>query len=447
MLTSEHFRHQGMKYENTSEEAVRGLPFKKKHLMTMKRASPKLVNSYSPSPPPVDRSSTPTDDLSLHHSHHIVCNENFIPSPDDAIHLSIHCSKVKQDNNLVTNPALTSVDSNSNSNSSSTTEVISSHQHNGGPRGENEMVDDETHEEESIIINPTPSPDNDVHRSSNGTSSSSTTTTTSSEAQEQQQQQQEEDKHSFEKVKKEEESTTSREEESVEETPKSDEKSSQLTPSESKVKRARTQKRLVKTEKKSSSTTSRRRTIVESQESEEEEGDDEEENVEGSDSDDESEEEEDDSKIYCICKQTYNPDLWMIACDECNEWYHGKCVHVTNQDSKRIEYYVCPPCRKKTGKSIVFKTDKRKKQNRVKQASNKDHDNSSPRSRTSGVKRKRDADDEVENSISKRRRRFNRPNSTQVAHIIPSPDKPLDSTATVAGQQDNGGLNRTTNLR
>jgi hypothetical protein len=81
---------------------------------------------------------------------------------------------------------------------------------------------------------------------------------------------------------------------------------------------------------------------------------------EGDDDEDKEEEEEEDGKIYCICKQPYK-GRWMIACDLCNEWYHGRCVSVTSQDAKRILQYICPPCREKTGKETVFKVDRRRK--------------------------------------------------------------------------------------
>ncbi len=43
---------------------------------------------------------------------------------------------------------------------------------------------------------------------------------------------------------------------------------------------------------------------------------------------DEEEEEEDSNRLYCICKQPYDGEVFMICCDLCNEWYHGECVLV-----------------------------------------------------------------------------------------------------------------------
>ncbi|KAK9453252.1 hypothetical protein V1511DRAFT_505152 [Dipodascopsis uninucleata] len=50
--------------------------------------------------------------------------------------------------------------------------------------------------------------------------------------------------------------------------------------------------------------------------------------------------------LYCICRK---PDSgqWMIGCDYCEEWYHGKCVKIDECDSELIEQYCCPRCQSK----------------------------------------------------------------------------------------------------
>ena len=52
-------------------------------------------------------------------------------------------------------------------------------------------------------------------------------------------------------------------------------------------------------------------------------------------------------ELYCICRE---PDSgkWMIACDGgCEDWYHGECVKVAEQDGELIDKYYCtaPPHR------------------------------------------------------------------------------------------------------
>ena len=35
---------------------------------------------------------------------------------------------------------------------------------------------------------------------------------------------------------------------------------------------------------------------------------------------------ENETSLYCVCQQPYNVDTSMIECDSCHEWYHVKCV-------------------------------------------------------------------------------------------------------------------------
>ncbi|XP_076253902.1 protein partner of snf isoform X1 [Rhynchophorus ferrugineus] len=55
------------------------------------------------------------------------------------------------------------------------------------------------------------------------------------------------------------------------------------------------------------------------------------------DSSDENEESEDDpNKLWCICNQPHN-NRFMICCDTCEEWYHGKCVNITKAMGQQME--------------------------------------------------------------------------------------------------------------
>lgn len=38
---------------------------------------------------------------------------------------------------------------------------------------------------------------------------------------------------------------------------------------------------------------------------------------------------ENEHELYCVCQQPYNVDTAMIECDLCNEWYHLKCMGLT----------------------------------------------------------------------------------------------------------------------
>ena len=44
------------------------------------------------------------------------------------------------------------------------------------------------------------------------------------------------------------------------------------------------------------------------------------------------------SLSYCICRR--GKEGFMIQCSDCNEWFHGECVRVTEQDADQIEDYI-----------------------------------------------------------------------------------------------------------
>ena len=45
---------------------------------------------------------------------------------------------------------------------------------------------------------------------------------------------------------------------------------------------------------------------------------------------------------YCICRRPY--EGFMIGCDECDEWYHGSCIGMSQAQGEKIEKYVCVRC-------------------------------------------------------------------------------------------------------
>ena len=51
-----------------------------------------------------------------------------------------------------------------------------------------------------------------------------------------------------------------------------------------------------------------------------------------------------DSKIYCSCRRPWS-NQFMIQCDFCLEWYHGKCVNVTPTDALSIDKFRRSACR------------------------------------------------------------------------------------------------------
>ena len=50
---------------------------------------------------------------------------------------------------------------------------------------------------------------------------------------------------------------------------------------------------------------------------------------------------DDEGGVFCICR---GPDdhTWMIACDgPCEDWFHGRCINMTEKESQLIEKYYC----------------------------------------------------------------------------------------------------------
>ena len=47
-------------------------------------------------------------------------------------------------------------------------------------------------------------------------------------------------------------------------------------------------------------------------------------------------------KGYCICRRAYSG--FMIGCDECEEWYHGSCVGISESRADRFDKYACIRC-------------------------------------------------------------------------------------------------------
>ncbi len=43
---------------------------------------------------------------------------------------------------------------------------------------------------------------------------------------------------------------------------------------------------------------------------------------------------------YCLCRGP--SDGWMIGCEDCDDWFHGRCVGL--QESDEVDNYICPRC-------------------------------------------------------------------------------------------------------
>ena len=45
-----------------------------------------------------------------------------------------------------------------------------------------------------------------------------------------------------------------------------------------------------------------------------------------------------------MCQQPYNVDTAMISCDVCEDWYHLRCMGMTQAAAKSMKKYTCPVC-------------------------------------------------------------------------------------------------------
>jgi len=73
--------------------------------------------------------------------------------------------------------------------------------------------------------------------------------------------------------------------------------------------------------------------------------------------------------LYCICRSS-DVDRFMIGCDHCEEWYHGDCIGVTQNDAKSIRSYYCDACRARNPSLEIKYKSKAKK--RVSESSDND---------------------------------------------------------------------------
>lgn len=70
----------------------------------------------------------------------------------------------------------------------------------------------------------------------------------------------------------------------------------------------------------------------------------------------EEEEEEEDDALYCICRRRQDDiEGGMIACDRCDQWYHYRCMEITEDDAELVDRFVCPPCHEFTPERTTYK--------------------------------------------------------------------------------------------
>ncbi|KAJ1030090.1 hypothetical protein NDA16_001003 [Ustilago loliicola] len=70
-----------------------------------------------------------------------------------------------------------------------------------------------------------------------------------------------------------------------------------------------------------------------------------------------ADEEEEDENEYCLCRGK-DDGTFMISCERCNEWYHTKCIGISQKAAKKLEEYICEACLKQEPKTKTSTTSK-----------------------------------------------------------------------------------------
>ncbi|KAI0731322.1 hypothetical protein C8Q76DRAFT_691152 [Earliella scabrosa] len=58
------------------------------------------------------------------------------------------------------------------------------------------------------------------------------------------------------------------------------------------------------------------------------------------------------SKAYCVCRKPDDGSP-MIHCSTCKDWFHFRCVGLTELEAGEIQSYACPSCHQKAGARTV----------------------------------------------------------------------------------------------
>jgi TATA-binding protein-associated factor Taf7 len=74
----------------------------------------------------------------------------------------------------------------------------------------------------------------------------------------------------------------------------------------------------------------------------------------------------DPNALFCVCRTKYDNDRFYLGCENCNDWFHGRCVGVTEGQAEAIDAFICPPCEKKTGKITTYLDPKQDRASRRK---------------------------------------------------------------------------------
>lgn len=96
---------------------------------------------------------------------------------------------------------------------------------------------------------------------------------------------------------------------------------------------------------------------------------------------------------YCICRSK-DSTRFMIGCDNCEEWYHGDCIGVTQKDAEQIKHFYCASCREQD-QSLEIKYKHKKSSSKEKHSSHKHSSDREFRSRDDSSNKKKSSSDAV----------------------------------------------------
>jgi len=51
--------------------------------------------------------------------------------------------------------------------------------------------------------------------------------------------------------------------------------------------------------------------------------------------------------VFCYCEMPYNPDLEMIMCEKCEEWFHPQCLGKPMKELTATNKFMCADCRRR----------------------------------------------------------------------------------------------------
>lgn len=58
-------------------------------------------------------------------------------------------------------------------------------------------------------------------------------------------------------------------------------------------------------------------------------------------------------ELYCSCRQPYDESQFYICCDKCQDWFHGRCVGIVQSEAEFIDEYICPQCQRNNSVNIA----------------------------------------------------------------------------------------------